>query len=323
MAESTIVRAAIIVYSVIALTALNLLWRNAAASDALKNTGILAAAILPVLIAVLPYINVQQESYRYSFILLYDSKDKTLTTGDPWNYYEFLYMQMFMNLSKAPAAMISGDLNEFQGKKGLDIIEKGIIEALMIRFGSHWDVVWRENRGPNYISFSGGKGNVEASKQVSLEQIKKAFSHNSLVSAPDVVVGSGFYIPPGGTLKTSQEDKSRVIDITSSCSTVSITIRPSSSIVAQQGVWGVLKADPQNMNRYYTIEYVVSLSIRPERFKKYSPEIGSYSRWHENIKSILRGYDWEYVDKQIEQRVMREAVSKTPDNASESCKDIR
>lgn len=130
------------------------------------------------------------------------------------------------------------------------------------------------------------------------------------------MVGSGFHIPPDSNLSTSQPDKSRVIKITTPYSTVSITIRFSSLSVAQHGIWGILKPDPQNLNRYYTIEYHVSLAIRPKRFKKYSPEIKSYSRWHENIRNSLQRFDWEYVDKQIEQRVMREAILKTIDKES-------
>jgi hypothetical protein len=121
----------------------------------------------------------------------------------------------------------------------------------------------------------------------------------------------GFHIPPDSTLKTTQsdKDKSRIITITTPYSTASISFRFSSFGVAQQGVWGVLKADLQDMNRYYVIEYKVSLTIQPKRFKKFAPEMGSYSRWHENIRKALQAYDWEYVDKQIEQRMMREGFS--------------
>jgi len=316
MLESSMVRSAIVLYLVFVSIALLLLWKNAAAPDALKNTGILVASILPVLIAILPYINLQIESFKYRFILLYDSKDKTLTTGDSWNPYESTYMHLFTNLSKRPSALKADNISDFQENKGLDLIEKGIVATLMIRFMSHWDVVWREDRGPNYVVSSGGRGAIEASKQIPLEQIRQDFSHNSLISAPDIMVGSGFHIPPASNLSTSQPDKSRIIKITTPYSAVSITIQFSYSMVAQHGIWGILKPDPQNLNRYYTIEYHVSLAIRPKRFKKYAPEMESYSRWHENIRNSLQSFDWEYVDKQIEQRVMREAILKTIDKES-------
>jgi hypothetical protein len=310
MTESTIVRGGILAYIVVASFALWLLWRNAAASDALKNTGILAATMLPILIAVLPYIIVKEKSYPYSFILFYDSKDKTLTTGSSWNSYQRLYLHMFTNLSGFPSAMVADNISDFAEKKGLDIIEKGIVEELMVRFTSNWDVVWRESRGPDYISYSGAKGTIEGSNKISLEQIKKDFSHNSLISAPGILVGSSFCIPPNSTLTTSQPDKSRMITITTRYGTVSIAVRFSYFGVAQQGIWGVFKADPQNPNRYYTIQYQVLLTIQPKRFNQYPPEMESYSRWHENIKDVLQRYDWEYVDKQIEQREMRGAIQK-------------
>jgi len=313
MLESSIVRFAIVLYVVFASIALLLLWKNAAAPDAIKNTGILVASILPVLIVVLPYINPQVESFRYNFLLFYDSKAKSLTAGESWNPYQSTYMHLFTNLSEKTSALNADDISDFQGNKGLDLIEKGIVETLMMRFISHWDVIWREDRGPGHIASTAERGPIEASKQIPLEQIRKYFSHNSLISTPNIVVGPGFHIPPASNLSTSQPGNSRIIEITTPYSTVLITIRYSSSVVAQHGIWGILKPDPQNLNRYYTIEYYVSLAIRPKRFKKYAPEMESYSGWHENIRNSLQRFDWEYVDNQIEQRVMREAILKTID----------
>jgi len=320
MTESTIVKAAIILYAVVAIIALALLWKNAAASDALKNAGILAAAILPVLIAVLPYVNVQEELNQYNMVLLFDSKEKGLTTGKNRNPYEFLYNHMFVNLSKASPDMLRGSLSDFEKNKGLDIIEKGIVDLMMLRFGSHWDIIWHEDRAPTAIFFSGRKGTVEASKQLSLEQIRELFSHNKLISTPGILTWSALHIPPGSILKTAQPNETRVITIATHYSTVSVTIRNVFAGVAQQGVWGVLAPDPLDMNRYYIVRYRVSLSIKPNRFKKYSPDMESYSRWHQNIKDLLQGYDWEYVDQQIERQVMREAVSTITQNEAGSSK---
>ena len=54
MFDSLGVRIALGFYVIFAGIALFLLWRNSAASDALKNAGILLASILPVVIAVFP-----------------------------------------------------------------------------------------------------------------------------------------------------------------------------------------------------------------------------------------------------------------------------
>lgn len=306
------VRVGIIIYSVVAFITLSLLWRNVSAPDAVKNAGILIATILPMVIAVLPYIIVREESYPYNFILFYDSKNNALTTGDSRNSYEHFYRHMFTNLPNS--AMVADNITDFTKKKGLDIIEKGIVEELMMRFISNWDLVWHESPGPNYVIFSGAKGTIEASKQISLEQIRKDFSHNSLISVPGILVSPRFHIPPNSTLTTSQPDGSRIITITTQCSTVSIAVQFSSYNVTQKGIWGVLKADPQDPNRYYTIGYQVLLTIRPKRFNQYPPGIESYSRWYENIKDALQRYDWKYVDKQIEQREIRKAIQKTTDN---------
>ena len=65
MLESSFVKFAVAIYALFASIAIFLLWKNAAANNALQNSGILVASILPVLISILPYINPQEKSDRF------------------------------------------------------------------------------------------------------------------------------------------------------------------------------------------------------------------------------------------------------------------
>jgi len=79
MYDTVIVRIALIIYVVIAGSVVFLLGRNSAAPDSLKNVGILIASILPVLIAVLPYLNPEKIEKHFTFALFYDAKDKKIS----------------------------------------------------------------------------------------------------------------------------------------------------------------------------------------------------------------------------------------------------
>lgn len=311
MFESTMVRFAVVIYSLFAFFALFLLWENAAAPDALKNSGILVASILPVLIIVLPYINPQEKSDRFNLILLYDSKSNSVTTGDSPNSYDSIYIHMFTNLSKIPSTLTAESISDFY-EKGLNIVEKGIVETLMLRFISHWDVIWRESHGPNYVTQSSSGGLSDESKIITIEQIRKIFEHNNLIATPGIIVGlgKGLHLPPDSKIRTSHDKNARVITLSTKYSTVIIDIHFSNATVAQQGLWDVIKADPENLNRYYTIGYQVSLAFHPKRLKQFAPEMESYVRWYENIKDSLARFDWMEVDKRVEHSAMRKAISK-------------
>ena len=68
MYDTVIVRIALIFYVLFAGIAVFLLGRNSAAPDSLKNVGILIASILPVLIAVLPYLNPEKIEKHFTFV---------------------------------------------------------------------------------------------------------------------------------------------------------------------------------------------------------------------------------------------------------------
>jgi len=310
MYDTVIVRSALVIYVMIAGFAVFILGRNSAAPDSLKNVGILLASILPVLIAVLPYLNPERAEKNFTYVLFYDSKDGSVVSGDKWNPYSSSYIHMFTNLSKIPEALKAKNFSELMEVRGLDIIEKGIIEALLIKFSTHWDVEAKKFEGPASVSESWGSTSKFKTDAIPLAEVQKIFKHNPIIAKPGVLAGMNLSLPPDSKIICRSKDKSREIIFSNSYVNLQINLCASSGMVAQQGIWGVLSPDPENMNRYYLVEYRVDAIMTIKRTKSYSPEMKSYRRWYENICDILSGCDWGIVDKKIEKSLHRDAISK-------------
>lgn len=310
MFDSIVVKIFVTIYIAFSSFALWLLWHNSAAPDALKNTGLLLASLLPVLIVVLPYIKEEKTSRHFVFDLFYDTQEKRIIGGDKFSSYDSNYMHMFTNLSLVPDALAAKDFSEVMDKKGLDIIEKGIIESLLSKFMMHWDIETRKFQGPIGSSESASWASKLTSEAIQLSEIQNIFKHNPLISKQGVLVQPKLSMPPKSIIKIKNEDKARAFIIENPYSSIEILIRPSMAGVAQQGIWGILASDPNNKDRFFAIEYKVVITFIQRRAKVYAPEMKSYKRWFENICDILQRFDWGTVDSQIESRLNREAVSK-------------
>jgi hypothetical protein len=219
-------------------------------------------------------------------------------------------MDMFTNLSEVPGALKAENFSELMEARGLNIIEKGIIEAFLMKFSTHWDIETKKFEGPTSVSESWVSTSVFNAKSVEIAEIRKIFKHNPLIVKSGVLVGTQISIPPDCKVDCKSTDKSREIIFSNPYVILDINFRASSGGVAQQGIWGALISDPTNMNRYSLVEYRVDVTMTIKRTKTYSPEMKSYRRWYENICDILSGYDWNVVDKKIERSLSREAISK-------------
>lgn len=310
MFDSNLVRIFATIYIICSGFALWLLWHNSAAPDALKNTGLLLASLLPVFIAVLPYIKEEKTSRQFVFDLFYDTVDKRVIGGDKFSPYDSNYMHMFTNLSLVPDALAAKDFSEIMDKKGLDIIEKGVVEALLSKFMMHWDIETKKFQGPIGTSETGSWASKLQSETIQLSEIQNIFKHNPLISKEGVLVQSKISMPPKTIINIKKEDKDRTIIIENPYSSIEISIRPSMAGVAQQGIWGIVASDPKNKNRYFVIEYKVTTTFVQKRANVYAPEMKNYKMWFENICDILQKFDWGTVDRQIENRLNREAISK-------------
>ena len=310
MFDSNLVRIFATIYIICSGFALWLLWHNSAAPDALKNTGLLLASLLPVLIAVLPYIKEEKSLRHFVFDLFYDTQTKEIIGGDKFSSYDSNYMYMFTNLSLVPDALTAKDFSEVMDKKGLDIIEKGIIQSLLSKFMMHWDIETRKFQGPIGSSESASWVSQLNSEAIQLSDIQNIFKHNPLISKQGVLVQPKLSKPPKSIIKIKNEDKARAFIIENPYSSIEIVIRPSMAEVAQQGIWGIVASDPKNKNRYFAIEYKVIITFVQKRANVYAPEMKNYKMWFENICDTLQRFDWGTVDRQIENRLNREAISK-------------
>lgn len=311
MFDTFVVRIALIIYVLIAGFAVLILGRNSAAPDSMKNCGILLASILPVLIAVLPYLNSEKIEKHFTFALFYDATNKNIISGDILNAYSSSYIHMFTNTSEVVGALKAETLLDMMESKGLDLIEKGIVEALFMKFSIHWDIESRKFEGPVSSSESWDSSSKLKSNSLELAKIHEIFKHNPLIATAGVIVHPQICLPPGSKVRVEAMGKSRIIIISNPYVTIRINFYASSGTVAQQGVWGVFTPDPKNMNRYYAIEYKIDSTLFINRMKTYSPEMKHYQRWFENICDTLSRYDWSVIDKKIERNLNREAISKT------------
>ena len=143
-----------------------------------------------------------------------------------------------------------------------------------------------------------------------MTEVQRIFKHNPLISSPGIIVYQGINIPPNCDIKAEVAGQKRTMTFITPYGILRIVINPWYGGVAQQGIRGVLKVNPQNKNRYYAIHYLVNVSFSLNRWKVYSPEMKDYKRWFENICEILSKYDWEVIDNKIEKDLNRKAVSK-------------
>jgi hypothetical protein len=308
-----LVKTLLIVYVVIAVVAVLILWRNASAPDALKNVGIVFASVLAVVLSVLSYIGPEKIERRFTYLLLCDGKTKQITLGIENNAYESAYRMMFSNVSKIPSFISVDGYGELMGNKGFDLIEKGIIESMLLQFQMVWDVVPNQLSGPGMtgMEFAGGPG--KGKTVVTTETIRTIFKHNRLISTPEVILVPELLLPPDTTIETAQSEASRIIRIINPMLNVEIKITFVMGGVQQQGIWGVQPADSSDMNRYQGVLFRVSLVGSFDSTRSHSPEMVGYRRWFENVSTILQRFDWEKVDSDIFKQKNREAISKVLD----------
>lgn len=305
-----IVKAGVVAYLFLAMFSMYLLWNNASSSDALRNTGIAVASILPLLVAVLSYLVPEKLERRFSYILFYDSKSQQITPGNPPNAYYLAYFHMFSNLSQVQNATSAKSFTDIMGGQGLDIVEKGILEALSSKFLADWDIVESKFQGPTWTSIHHAPGGSSEKKIIELAELKKQFKHNRLVAHPGVLAILNLTLPPESSLEVDASNNMRAIKIKTPLITVTIMITGGGGGVAQHGIWGVLPADPTNMNRYYNVQFLVLVSGELNRFKKYSPSMGAYRRWFEGLSETLSEFDWKEVDRKNQETLTRDSISK-------------
>jgi len=288
----------VVFYLALAAMAAWLLWNNAAAPDSIKNLGIGFASLLPLLVAILPYLNQEKLENKFSFVLIYDQIEKEMLHSG--GIYSDSYLEMFTNLSSEHTKF---ENSEDFVHGGFDVIEKGIIQSLLTPFpaswksGSHRGVVhWVEPE------------TSRESHLIALDELREIFRHNPLIATPGILYGDYWSLPPKSKVSLNQRRFSRTVTVTNPYGTLTIEIY-SLGGQASGGVWGILERDPKKHLRYLIFTYGVSVTFVVARFKNYE-KMASYKVWHENICRVLSEFDWKRVEEKIEKRSTREAIPK-------------
>jgi hypothetical protein len=300
------IQIAIVVYVAVAGIAAWLLWNNAAAPDAVKNLGIGFASLLPLLVAILPYLNQEKLENRFSFVLLYDSLNKRAWEGNGWDPYTDSYREMLLNLSLSTKHTQFEDWGHFQDS-GYDIIEKGIVQSLL----SPGPVFWEGGPRTNWLEPEG----FRLSHILSIDEVREIFRHNSLITTPGILYFEHWSLPPNSTLSAGPRRFSRTITITNPYGALSISIHAGGG--GTKELWGIVEPNAKNRGgkipRYVAVKYDVFLTFVPARFKNYETMV-SYKRWYGIISDVLSEFDWKKVEEKIEKERTGEAISKTLKN---------
>jgi hypothetical protein len=302
MYNSIIIKVALSFYSVGAGFVVWFLWKNTDAPNAFQNAGILFASIIPVLILVSPLLKAEKLEKVFLYTLFFDYKNKEITVGQGHNPYLSGYLSMFTNTSLS----IGGDPNsrdectDIFKPKGMDIIEKGVLQTLMGKFGAHWDIEPKELRGPVYTSITWSNNSKLKVETISLARLKTIFKHNQTISHPGTIVHSKLSMPPGSfRVDCDANPATRTFVFNNSYSCLKIQIVDAGGAILQQGIKGVILPDTDDTNRYWAESYKVSISMDLKKTKAYSPDMKFHRRWFANITDSLSVYDWQSIEKNL------------------------
>jgi hypothetical protein len=315
MFSSNFVKISLSGYVCVVIFIIWLLWRNSAAPDSLTNIGILLASMLPVLVAVLPYLKSEKIERNFQYIFLYDTKAKKFIEGNQQSQYQFNYMDMI--------SFVNTDANNLQeaSSKGLDIIETGIVRALLFKFSHHWDIETTKRIGPLWICEETTHASKHKKEVIDSNNLQKLLSHNKTFSLNENLSPTKLAIPPNSHLQIKQEENSRIIEFNNSYVVLKITYRLSESSVIQQGVNGIFvrepneiaSNDPEVMFRYYAIVYKINTELSIKAARIHAPETEDYRKWFENICYVLSKFDWTYINEQIEKSSLKKAIGEISD----------
>ena len=199
-----------------------------------------------------------------------------------------------------------------EGRKGINLIEYGILTSMMRRYSNSWHVVVSTRRDETGTSTSWGTGpDAKPGAVLSVKEIQKVLSDNPFRAILQGFAGETIVLPPNAKLDFIRPAKNiNVIHIHSPNIDSKISIGSASGGVLQQGILGILDADPREMNRFIGFTYQVSLETKiPWRVLSLT-ERAQYRAWHNNTAALLAQYDWSTIAKDGEQEINRRVSAK-------------
>ena len=238
-----------------------------------------------------------------------DKKEKRLYFGKEFNGYSSAYSVVTTNLGESGITNIENPA-DLMGDKGLDLMERGILESLLQRFWVIWDFDYKDGAGPGF-SFSEGRANFTAKRsEVKAESLRKIFDKNEVLQLPSSINYDKIVLPPNTRISNERADHERTIQFINSKLRVSISIRALMSGPLQDGIWGVFEKDPEDMNRFSGCTYVITVSRSKNLLFSYDPEMPVLDRWYQNICQRIAVLDWQRINDAIEKDRFRKTMSK-------------
>ncbi|WP_108125738.1 hypothetical protein [Saccharospirillum mangrovi] len=306
-----IVRIAVSIYLILGGVAAISLWRSAAAPDALQNSGIIIAGLLPALIAVLPYLKSSQLSENFELVLIFDEDARSVIPNAELDIYSRTYSNLYSNLD--PINLLSREIGDdevregdakqywifFNKEKGWDLIERLILLSFAHRFRGSWDIELSSRQTPTGHVIEGQYGDSE-SKEIRLDVIaKEMFHHNKIIQEGWMdLVPPFFHIPNGGTFTVEATSRSRIFTIKNRKATLKIDISPAGG-EELHSLWGQYL--PQNLN-WAALYYRVEVSLT---YQKYSTDGARYEQWFKNTANEIQQYDWNTIEENRQNELLR------------------
>lgn len=253
LSSLSIVRIAVLLYLALGAYVAVSLWRNPEAPNSLQNAGVLLAALLPALIAVLPLSTPTELKKEFNLVLFFDEESKQVVQTDLFSPYLTAYSQLFTGID--PLDLKSRDIKDeevpegtakqywpsFHQEKGLDLIERLVLMTFVNENHMRWDIEYQSHATPVGIVREGKFGEQKFTK-IEVATLSPMLVHNQLFRGKPIIhTWPSFTIPLGSKFSVQGDNQSRTISIDiPHHGSLTISISPSSAGVAPSGVWGLL-----------------------------------------------------------------------------------
>lgn len=314
LSSLSMVRFAVLAYLVLGAWVAISLWRNPAAPNSLQTAGVLLAALLPALIAVLPLSTPTELKREYNLVIFFDEESKQVVQTHLFSPYLTAYFHLFAGL--APSDLKSREIKDeevpegsgkqywptFHKEKGLDLIERLMLMTFVNENHMRWDIEYQSHATPLGVSREGKFGEQKFTT-INVAKLSPMLEHNQLFRGKPIIHSwPSFTVPPGSKFSVQGDNQSRTIsiDITHHDS-LTISISPSSAGVAPSGVWGLLPPNKSLIALQYRT--IVKLKYRP-----HATDGQVLARWFENTSAMVAKLDWATIDSELERTLMRKKL---------------
>lgn len=314
LSSLSMVRIAVLLYLALGAYVAVSLWRNPAAPNSLQTAGVLLAALLPALIAVLPLSTPSELKKEFNLVLFFDEESKQLVQTALFSPYLAAYSQLFANIDpsdlksreikdeEVPEEMAKQYWPSFHKEKGLDLIERLILMTFVNENHMRWDVEYQSHTTPGGITREGEFGEQKFTT-INVGKLAPMLEHNQLFRGKPIILGWGsFTIPPNSKFSVQGDNRNRTISIDiPQHGFLTISVSPSSGGVAPSGIWGLLAPNENLVALQYRT--VVKLKYRPHAVDGQVLE-----RWFDNTSAMVAKLDWATIDSELERTLMRKRL---------------